>query len=406
MRGMDDYLESIRRLQEAMEPVLNVYNNLNINAMQNAISPLTETMGLYDQRKEEILGGYTKMWNDVLPDRMMTPYLENALSTQYDIIATAQKCVQTPEISNLLDSFYNNHFDYGVLNFLQKFEMPYTPVANVALLKCMDGILDQMEVRKIRGVKTFVKKIHRRTAERLTGCDNIQVDLQKKLFVADDTENRADVHEMNIISSSTDLFQGICEAELIDFMNELCTMPEFAGGHPVARKIYEIISGWNDIRGFDCEAYYHARGLSGTQCPYSEAEMGCAPRIYVGAGRYNHVGQSHYYFADTPEGAATEIRKHQRPDRIEIATVTPVREIRMIDLSTTVKTPNKFLEYIRFEIDNPEDRCPRQYLIPSFVTTCCKRVGIEGIKYYGSAKYTNYVAWNDGYFRVTDLKII
>ena len=78
----------------------------------------------------------------------------------------------------------------------------------------------------------------------------------------------------------------------------------------------------------------------------------------------------------------------------------------MIDLSTTVKTPNKFLEYIRFEIDNPEDRCPRQYLIPSFVTTCCKRVGIEGIKYYGSAKYTNYVAWNDGYFRVTDLQII
>ncbi len=30
----------------------------------------------------------------------------------------------------------------------------------------------------------------------------------------------------------------------------------------------------------------------------------------------------------------------------------------------------------------------------------CKKAGIEGIKYYGSREYKNYVCWDEGYFDV------
>lgn len=43
-------------------------------------------------------------------------------------------------------------------------------------------------------------------------------------------------------------------------------------------------------------------------------------------------------------------------------------------------------------------RCRRVYLIPNYVSDCCCAHDIEGVKYYGSKKYSNYVTWNAGYF--------
>ena len=40
----------------------------------------------------------------------------------------------------------------------------------------------------------------------------------------------------------------------------------------------------------------------------------------------------------------------------------------------------------------------REYLMPCYVSDCCEALGFEGIKYYGSKEYNNYVAWSDGYF--------
>ena len=39
-----------------------------------------------------------------------------------------------------------------------------------------------------------------------------------------------------------------------------------------------------------------------------------------------------------------------------------------------------------------------EYLIPSFVADCCYSSNIDGIKYYGSKEYTNYVTWDDRHF--------
>lgn len=54
--------------------------------------------------------------------------------------------------------------------------------------------------------------------------------------------------------------------------------------------------------------------------------------------------------------------------------------------------------YLRFSLTDKSDKMPKEYLIPCFVADCCKCIGFEGIKYYGSKEYNNYVVWDDGFF--------
>ena len=64
-------------------------------------------------------------------------------------------------------------------------------------------------------------------------------------------------------------------------------------------------------------------------------------------------------------------------------------------------------EYMTNNLDNLDteqseeeiaNNLPRQYLLPGLVGDCCQRIGFDGIKYYGSKEYDNYVSWSDGYF--------
>jgi hypothetical protein len=126
--------------------------------------------------------------------------------------------------------------------------------------------------------------------------------------------------------------------------------------------------------------------------------MGKAPLEAVGFGRFNHMKQSHYYFADSEKGARAEIAIHKRNAEIQVARLRPKRSIKMIDLSQKIRNKNVFLEALRYTAS--ESCRPNEYLLPEYLATCCKKAGLEGIKYYGSKEYKNYVTWDDGYFDV------
>ena len=62
---------------------------------------------------------------------------------------------------------------------------------------------------------------------------------------------------------------------------------------------------------------------------------------------------------------------------------------------------SKFMIFLYFAlmlITNTNLHRQREYLLPCFVADCCRESGIEGIKYYGSKEYKNYVSWDDSYF--------
>lgn len=85
-------------------------------------------------------------------------------------------------------------------------------------------------------------------------------------------------------------------------------------------------------------------------------------------------------------------------DVLQTVKLKPVKGILMLDLSGSLTRGKTFLRYLRFSLSDVNDKMPREYLIPCYVSDCCKEIGFDGIKYYGAKDYSNYVAWNDGYF--------
>lgn len=151
---------------------------------------------------------------------------------------------------------------------------------------------------------------------------------------------------------------------------------------------------------FDKDCYYHSRNRNIGVAPYTAELMLKAPHGLPGTGRYNHAGRSHYYYADTQNGAENEVKKYLKKDEItQTIRLIPTKPIRLLDLSGTMLRGKVFLRYIRFPLSDIQDKTPREYLIPCFVADCCCAIGFDGIKYYGSQEYNNYVSWDDGYFK-------
>lgn len=327
----------------------------------------------------------------------------SALNQQWGTLASIAGMCKTPEIANLQQSLLHNDFT-GLQVFADSLKTSRIEAPNLALLR-LSPLFSEIEIP--RGLSSVVRGLHIDAAQRLASSTKISFDtIDKKFFVEASPHDRASITETNIICSSLQLLSGIDEADLISFLTQLEDNPAFACEHETGVHIREIISKWDATMGFDCECYYHARSLPEGAKPYTEAELRSAPSGYTGHGRYNYVGQSHYYFSDVEKGAILEVTKHTAKKRIQIATLHPTKPIRMIDLSIEVPTKNKFLEYCRFSPNLEESpKIRKEYLLPSYVANCCKLYKIEGIKYYGSKEYQNYVSWSDGYFEITRSEI-
>jgi len=351
----------------------------------------------------EIVGKQTRILSAFNSSTYSQSLASSALRQQWSTLASISSMCKTPEITSLQQSLLSNDFT-GLQAFADSLKTSRIEAPNLALLKISPLFSD---VAIPHGLGSVVRNLHVDTALRLASSTKISFDTtDKKFFVETSPQDRASITETNIICSSLQLLSGIDEADLISFLSQLEDNPAFACEHKTGIHIREIISNWDLTMGFDCECYYHARSLSEGAEPYTEAELRKAPSGYTGHGRYNYVGQSHYYFSDVEKGAILEVTKHTTEKRIQIATLHPTKPIRMIDLSVEVPTQNKFLEYCRFSPNLEESpKIRREYLLPCYVANCCKLYKIDGIKYYGSKEYKNYVSWNDGFFQITHSEI-
>lgn len=399
----DDYFDNIGALGEALRGLskwAEIYQQ-QINAIElaSALKPVAEIGTQFGEIINSVVPYQVEMlkklevpWNRDL--------LTNTLSLQMEAISSALQCVQTEEISSLLKSFYQASWMSGMDKFVRNIEsQSFTQAANLAFLCKARGLDSFLKEGYPRGMKTLIKDVHKRTANRLAENENVEVNYKKKIFrPVHNTDCGLNVVGMNIVASSTELFEELKEEELIEFIDVLANKNAFASRHPVGETIWRIIREWNNFMDFDREYYYHGRVKKSNGFPYTSDEMGKAPNEVVGYGRYNHMKQSHYYFADTENGARAEINIHNRGAEVQVARLRPRRSIRMIDLSNEITSQNKFMECIRYTAS--ESKKPNEYLLPEYLTTCCKMARIEGIKYYGSKEYKNYVCWDDGYFDV------
>lgn len=351
----------------------------------------------------EIVGRQTKLLSSLdIPSYSQTLAV-SAMEKQWSSLARIVGAYRTPEIIKLQESLLKNEFA-AMQAFSDSLKTPRIEAPNIALIK-IAPIFDEVSFPK--GIMTAVNGIHVDAAKRLINSESVSFDTEDRMFYVESSpEDRATISETNILCSSLHLLSGIDEADLISFLQQLEKFPAFAIEHETGKRICGIVSCWDQYLDFDHEYFYHARPLSEGACPYTESDLRKAPTGYTGHGRYNYIGQSHYYFSDKERGAILEVTKHTNEKRIQIAKLHPKKPIRMIDLSGEVTAKNKFLEYCRF---NPAPTqypyVKREYLLPCFVANCCEKYGIDGIKYYGSKEYKNYVSWYDGYFDIISSRI-
>lgn len=249
------------------------------------------------------------------------------------------------------------------------------------------------------GSKTILKSLTKSTAKKLTQSKDIRFDPKEKDFYHKNLpDQKITADQITVAASSLDLFADITLDELISFESSLMDDIVFAIEHPVGRKIRKIIEEWDNFVGFEDIIYYHARTVNNNRY-YLDQEMMKAPINISGHGRYNAIGKSCYYIAETKVGAVSEIRKHSGGTKptIQLAGLKAIKQARIIDLSGDSVKPNRFIEHLRFTVENENGKIVKEYLLPNFVASCCKRVGIDGIR-YKSTGYNCIVLWNDDYF--------
>lgn len=315
----------------------------------------------------------------------------------------------TDMINNLRESFAAAKYEAFPQIINDTIKKPIVEAADIAFLKT-PGVLRTFEEQIIlpRGMKSSIDALHINTSEGISKTGEIKYDTVTNEFVS--TDSRLKSAEMNVVYSAKKLFRDkdddemFSETELMDFQSFLSSRLTMAMKNPVGIRIHDFLTTMfknkRNTINFDCNLYYHSRNLKEKNAPYTIDEMMRAPYGLSGPGRYNHPGRSHYYFADKQSGAENEMKKYRKKDEItQTIKLVPIKDIKLLDLSGSIRGIETFLKYIRYPISNMDSKTPREYLIPSFVADCCKDIGFEGIKYFGSNEYNNYVTWNDGYFR-------
>lgn len=266
-----------------------------------------------------------------------------------------------------------------------------------------------------KGVKSALSDLNISASKRLAKCDDVSFEPRSRKFVVEaEPKCNSSVSEMNVICSGAGVLETIATeddflspAELILFMSQLENSLSFGTMLSAGRKIFEALRDYAKRIGFDCNDYYHGRVIEPETCPYTEQDMLTAPHSVPSSGRYNRAGTAYYYFANSCDGVVAEIRKHSKNACVQVAQICPIKSIDLIDLSDTMRGGTTFLKYIRYQLKSDTVQgTPREYLIPNYVSDCCRHLGVDGIKYYGGKGYSNYVSWNCGYFKFGGMRIV
>lgn len=347
----------------------------------------------------QLLGSY----NASAMSESMRTALENI---QLKSICQLSLSYETEMIHDAIGCFANAKYEYLPSVFNQAMKKPIIGAADVAFLK--NGIIIpvvETELIYPRGFKTSLGMLNRSTAEDISDNDSIDYDTKKHRYITI-TGGTEDSRGLNLVCAFRDITDSdelFTEVELVDFVSVLASTPMLAltdvTGIKILNWIRELLLKKINLIGFDRKYYYHCRSHKETEMPFPYDEMLKAPHGVPGIGRYNSPGVSHYYFASTQKGAEVEVRKHLKKDEVlQTVKLRPVKSIRLLDLSGTLQRGAMFLKMIRFPVGVSSNNLPKEYLLPGFVGECCKKIGFDGIKYFGSAEYDNYVSWTDGYF--------
>ena len=389
----EDFKSSVNHLSELMMRISNNYRQSN-DSIQKALTHFADSY-------KTVLNSTAAQYDF---DAIYNAMLKISLSTS----AVLTQANHTPMIKDLIKSFAQADYiaSYSIIN--QNLKKSIIRGSDIAFLKASDiTTYSDTNLELPRGLKTSLETLNKSAAFEIIDNRTIGYDTNSNHFIGSDSMLKSkavnvacDGKYLFGVSDGDELFS---EEELMNFISFLSRTPmlgaETATGKKILKWIGELFSKGTYSMDFDHDIYYHCRSRKAETMPYSYEEMLRAPYGLPAAGRFNQTGRAHFYFADSREGAETEVKKHLKKDELlQTTKIKPVKRINMLDLSGTIQRGKSFLKYIRYPLSVDSNKMPKEYLLPCFVTDCCKQIGFDGIKYYGSKEYSNYVSWHEGYF--------
>lgn len=393
--GMKHMLESIRTTMSVFA------SNLALNdAVRQANMLASESV-------IQAMSGITRQFDEIFStnDLIMKSFL-STFQFQTELLRSTQDFYLTDTINAFRNSLIHNNYFSAIEAITKSLQSAIIEVPDIALLRLNKPLMDLIDIDLPRGLRTSIDNLHSRTALDLSTSESIRYNCeQASFFVEASPEDNCKSRALNVIYSAARLFSELTEEELISFLRHLSTYPSLGSSHYIGERIMKIVKNIESVMSFDSDYYYHARTLDDGMCPYTDEDMTCAPHGITSFGRFNHVGDNYFYFSDQRAGAIEEVRKHNPKNRVQVAKLKAKGNVRMVNISQNEE--NVFLKYCRFPFDPTSNKkVPREYLIPSFFSDCCKMHGFDGIKYYGTKNYYNYVTWKDGHFVFVDQEIV
>lgn len=347
----------------------------------------------------QAIKGITNQFNDIFSgNEKVIKSVLGAFSFQTELLRSTQQFYLTETINTFRESIMHNNYFPAIEAITKSLQRSIIEVPDIALLRLNKPLLDLIDVDLPRGLRASIDTLHTKTAIGLSTSENISYNSKDAtFFVEANPDDNCKARVVNVIFSAARLFSDLTEEELFALHRHLSTYPSLGPAHYVGNKIMELVKNIETTISFDSEYFYHARTIDDDASPYTDEDMTCAPHGITSFGRFNHIGDNYFYFSDQKTGAVEEVRKHSPKNKVQVAKLRPKGKIRMVDISQNEE--NVFLKYCRFKFDPTSNKkVPREYLIPSYFSDCCKLQGFDGIKYYGTQSYKNYVTWKDGHF--------
>ncbi|MDD4111696.1 MAG: RES domain-containing protein [Herbinix sp.] len=387
---------------ESMRVVLNTFaSNPKLESAVRHTNMLTTSPTI------QAIKGITSQFNEVFSgnEKVMESFLRT-FSFQTELLRSTQQFYLTEMINTFRNSLIHNDYFSAIEAIKKSLKSSIIEVPDIALLRLNKPLLDLIDVDLPRGLRTSIDSLHIKTAIDLSTSENISYNSKDStFFVEASPDDSCKAGVVNVIFSATRLFDDLTEEELFSLHRHLSTYQSLGSEHYVGEKIMKLVKSIESTISFDSEYFYHARTIDDDASPYTDEDMTCAPHGITSYGRFNHIGDNYFYFSDQKTGAIEEVRKHSPKNKVQVAKLKPKGKLRLVDISQNEE--NVFLKYCRFKFDpTSSKKVPREYLIPSFFSDCCKLQGFDGIKYYGTQSYMNYVTWKDGHFVFVGQKIL
>lgn len=404
-------IQTLKPLQDAIQPYhsMTEQNSSGLAAATASISSVAKTLV-----PDDAINSMTESMKTVAT--VVQPYQDMNLFKS-NVLAAIESATITPELQAFRSQLESNVQAMGLTaisdyigglasqwdNALALSDVLDRSIAaqNLAVVRMLPNYNDLVLPR---GSKKVLKSLTKTTAKKLMESDKIQFDPKGKNFYHKESPDvKFSADQITVVESSLELFEEFSLDSLLSFESKLEQNYAFASRHPVGVRIFEMLENWNHFVSFENITYYHARPLDEHQRPYHDFEMMRAPMNVSAHGRYNEVGRSCYYIAEDKEGALKEIYKHSggTKPRVQVIGLKAVKLVKLLDLSGEAKKTNRFIEHMRFTVENEVGKTVLEYLLPNYVASCCKEIGIDGIRYKSSG-YNCCVLWKDDYFEYVE----